>query len=174
MNQWKQLILLVVMAFFVGSPQLIKLRRGGKDNTDLGDGSRDTPMADFWLQRPELVKPSNESSRIKYLVSGCVRPVAWSKINHEDVVDALPGTSTRSKKSPLVRKWASTEGYTYVEFEVDGVIACIEDEYSQKELSRRSKGLTTGAAVELKARLIRDGKWTIVNHNYIARVSQVV
>ena len=171
LNQWKLIILRVVMAIFVGSTQLEKLRRNGTDNEEIL--STESQLGDSWLQHPELVKPTSESNRVKYLNSGCVKPAAWSKINHKKAADGQPGPSTRSNSTPLVRKWASTEGYVYVEFKVMGVLALIEDEFDEKELASRTKGLGKPRAEELKASLRREGKWSKVNESYIFWVSLV-
>lgn len=166
--QWEQVIKRVVLAFFVCSPQLVRLRIGGQDNEDLGDGEVEAS----WLQHPSLVKESNESRRIQCLHSGCVRPAALSKINHQKAVVGLAGTSTRTSSRALVRKWASTQGYYYVEFKVLGVLARIEDEYGEEELASRTRGLRRATAEQLKASLAREGKWTTVNYNYISQVSK--
>ena len=168
-NQWKQILLRVVLPFFVGSAQLEKQSRYGTNNTDSVGESQ---LADSWLQYPELVKPTSESNRVKYLYSGCVRPAAWSKIDHKKAAGGLPGTSTRSNSTPLVRKWCSTDGYYYVEFKVLGVLALVEDEYDEKELASKARGLRRARAEALKARLKREGEWRTENENYTVRVSQ--
>ncbi len=167
-HQWNQIILRVVLAFFVGSPQLAKLRTDGEHNKD----SITSSLENSWIQHPALVKKSNETKRVADLHSGCVRPAAWSTIDHQKVVDELGGSSTRPK-SPVLRKWVSSDGYYYVEFEVLGVLALIAHNYTKNELADRTKGIRSAARKEAIAnRLKKEGIWLEKNPYYIPQVSK--
>ncbi len=170
-QQWSQIILRVVLAFFVGSPQLAKLRTDGEHNKD----TITSRLENSWIQHPALVKESNENKRVADLYSGCVRPAAWSTIDHHTVVaqlDAVDGSSSTSTQSPVLRRWVSSDGYYYVEFKVLGVLALIAHKYTKKELDDRTNGIRPAARKKsMLDRLQKECRWLEKKAYYVPQVS---
>ena len=122
-EEWKALLLCVVMPFFKQSTQLQRLTEPAAASAQLSAVSVDN----CWLQHPCCVKDSTATKRVRDLRTGCVKPAAATKITKAlEEAAALPAPSRR-QPSKRVLKWAKLGGYYKLDLYVWGVPVLQED-----------------------------------------------
>ncbi|KAL4852654.1 hypothetical protein ACK3TF_006266 [Chlorella vulgaris] len=122
-EEWKALLLCVVMPFFKQSTQLQRLTEPAAASAQLSAVSVDN----CWLQHPCCVKDSTATKRVRDLRTGCVKPAAATKITKAlEEAAALPPPSRR-QPSERVLKWAKLGGYYKLDLYVWGVPVLQED-----------------------------------------------
>lgn len=123
-SEWESLLLLVVMPCFLGSWQLVPGACQPRNNNGLAGV---TP-ANCWLQWPCTVRPSKHTKKERELNTGCVMPASKSRIaaNLAEAATLAAGGSISRRRhfaDRNVRVSANEGGYTYVTFDIWGVLA---------------------------------------------------
>ena len=142
-EEWDRLIRLVVMPCFKGSWQLLRLTCGAGEMRP-HEALAAVTGQNCWMQWPSSVRSSTQSKRRRDIKTGCVLPAPRSQIVGANKVEAaaLAGSAARPADRRL-RFSTNGDGYSYVEFDVWGVLAMDED---------------------------RRGRWRIVGNEWSARV----
>lgn len=129
-RQWQLIIMHIVLAFFVGSRQLTSLR---VDASEPGNTEVEGVTAEnCWLQYPQLVRPNKETKRFRDLYTPCVKPAAWSTIDHASMNDSDAGSSSDAARPVLLQKWVHNDGYIYIRFRLKGVMALLQTPKGRK------------------------------------------
>ncbi|KAI3436383.1 hypothetical protein D9Q98_002437 [Chlorella vulgaris] len=122
-EEWKALLLCVVMPFFKKSAELRRLTEPAAASAQLSAVTVDN----CWLQHPCCVKDSTATKRVRDLRTGCVKPAAATNITEalEEAAE-LPAPSRR-QPSMRVLKWAKLDDYYRLDLYLWGVPVLQED-----------------------------------------------